>query len=129
MNRTWTWVFCVWACLVASIVSAQDQQIEIAGRDVTAGRLEFKVDDSGLPAQIRIDAAPADLPLELRGAEAKAPGDAVLTAIGRGPQLAAPMTVVALVDGKDETLQPKNQTPRFHVAVQSAVSDSPEAEP
>ncbi len=98
---------CAVAILLAAVASAQDPHVAIDGRELATGRLRYSIGDNGLPSQIVILPAPADLPLEFRGEAAAAPGDAVLHAIGRGVQLAAPMSLVALVEGKDETLQPK----------------------
>jgi hypothetical protein len=74
---------------------------DIEKREVAAGRLRITVGQNGLPAQIDIQAAPADLPLEHRGKDAPAPSAETLAAIGRGPQFAAPMFLEAIVDGKE----------------------------
>ncbi|MDP6629393.1 MAG: hypothetical protein QGH42_11865 [Kiritimatiellia bacterium] len=57
------------------------------------------IDDSGLPAQIDIRPDRRELPLELRGANAKV-DDATLSEVGRGPQFRAPLRLEAVVDGK-----------------------------
>jgi hypothetical protein len=59
----------------------------------------FTVDASGLPAQIDIRPDVRELPLELRGADAKVPAETLL-GIGRGPQLRAPMRLEAVIGGK-----------------------------
>ncbi len=59
----------------------------------------FTVDASGLPAQIVIRPDVRELPLELRGADAKVPAETLLS-IGRGPQLRAPMRLEAVIGGK-----------------------------
>jgi len=71
---------------------------------VTAGRLTYTVGAGGLPSQIAIGALPWELPLEMRG-EAAPPADR-LRAIGRGPQLATPMRLEALVEGQPTVLEP-----------------------
>lgn len=75
------------------------------GNVVRTRRQAITLDASGLPAQIVIAADPADLPLDLRAAGA-APGDADLQAIGRGPQLRAPMRLEAVVGGKTLVASP-----------------------
>ncbi len=90
-----------------SMLPAQELKLDAGKRRVTAGRLQFTLGANGLPAQISIQAAPADLPLEFRGKGAKAPGNGVLKMIGRGPQLATPMQVIATIKGKEEVLKPK----------------------
>ncbi len=63
----------------------------------------FTVSPQGLPAQIVIKPDPRELPLERRAAGAAALIDAELLAIGRGPQLRAPVTLSAVIDGKRVT--------------------------
>lgn len=60
---------------------------------------KFTVDPSGLPAQIVIKHDPRDLPLEKRAPGAKLT-DAELLALGRGPQLRAPVRLEAVVAGQ-----------------------------
>ncbi len=60
----------------------------------------FTLDASGLPAQIFIKPDVRDLPLEARAAGTTLP-DADLIALGRGPQLRAPIRLVVRVDGQD----------------------------
>ena len=60
----------------------------------------FILDPSGLPRQIHIKPAQRDLPLERRGAGIEL-ADAELIPLGRGPQLRAPMRLVATIDGKE----------------------------
>ena len=99
MNRTFVLAGC--ALLWSSVAPAQDVTLDAGKRQVAAGRLRFTVGDNGLPAQIVIQSAPRDLPLEFRGAGAKQPDESVLIALGRGAQLAAPLELVATV-GKEE---------------------------
>jgi hypothetical protein len=58
----------------------------------------------GLPAQVFIKPDPRELPIERRGAGAQL-ADAELVAIGRGPQLAAPMRLQAAAGGKRHEAQ------------------------
>ncbi|MEI8354317.1 MAG: glycoside hydrolase domain-containing protein, partial [Lentisphaerota bacterium] len=58
----------------------------------------FTLDASGLPAQIDIRPDPRELPLEQRGANANVSPQTLL-AIGRGPQLRAPMRLEAVIGG------------------------------
>ena len=87
------------AGLMLSALGAEPAEGE-AQRQVSAGRLRITVGPNGLPAQIDIQAVTSDLPLEHRGKRAPAPSAATLAAIGRGPQLAAPMRLEASVKGK-----------------------------
>jgi len=96
-----TFLLAVYALLCCDVAWAQEVKLDAEKRQVTAGRLTFTVGDNALPAQIFIQAAPTDLPLEFRGARAKQPDEGVLTSLGRGAQLAAPLELVATV-GKDE---------------------------
>ncbi len=57
------------------------------------------VDASGLPAQITIKADPRELPLEARDAPTPPP-DPQLVALGRGPQLRAPLRLEAVIGGQ-----------------------------
>lgn len=75
-----------------------------AERELTLGRLTVTLGANALPAQIDIQAATTDLPLEHRGKDAPAPSPATLAAIGRGPQIAAPMRLEAIVQGKEVEL-------------------------
>ncbi|MBM4163339.1 MAG: hypothetical protein FJ222_02710 [Lentisphaerae bacterium] len=59
----------------------------------------FTVGASGLPTQIDIRPDSRELPLELRGADAKVPAETLL-GLGRGPQLRAPMRLEAVIGGK-----------------------------
>jgi hypothetical protein len=70
-------------------------------RAFTTGRLAITLGDNALPAQIYIHPTGDDLPLELRTRKKSAPlTDAQLVPIGRGPQLAAPMRLEAIIKGK-----------------------------
>jgi len=59
----------------------------------------FTIDSSGLPAQIDIRPDPRELPLEQRGVNA-AVSPETLRAIGRGPQLRAPLRLEVVIGGK-----------------------------
>ena len=59
----------------------------------------FRLDPAGLPAQIFIQPDPRELPLEKRGPAATL-SDAELNAVGRGPQLRAPVRLEAVIAGK-----------------------------
>ncbi|MCG3147029.1 MAG: hypothetical protein PCFJNLEI_00465 [Verrucomicrobiae bacterium] len=59
----------------------------------------FDLDPSGLPAQIYIHPDVRELPLEKRGAAAQL-FDSELNALGRGPQLRAPIRLEAVVAGQ-----------------------------
>ena len=97
------WTFALAGCslLWCSAGQAQDVTLDAGKRQVAVGRLRFTVGDNGLPAQIVIQAAPTDLPLEFRGAGAKQADESLLAELGRGAQLAAPLELVATV-GKEE---------------------------
>ncbi|MBI4311707.1 MAG: hypothetical protein HY681_07985, partial [Chloroflexi bacterium] len=86
--------------LMLSLLTAEPV-VDMDKREIAAGRLRIAVGPNGLPAQIDIQAAPSDLPLEHRGEKATAPTAETLAAIGRGPQLAAPMLLEASVEGKE----------------------------
>ena len=78
--------------------------LDFAGSTPQAAKIatlkhRFTLDGSGLPAQLEIQPDPRDLPLEQRSAAAAVP-PAELVALGRGPQLRAPMRLEAVVDGK-----------------------------
>jgi len=72
--------------------------IQVKGFTLEMLKHRITVDPSGLPAQIYIKPDPRDLPLEKR--RAKVP-DAELVAVGRGPQLRAPIRIAGLVDGQE----------------------------
>jgi hypothetical protein len=64
----------------------------------------FTIDPSGLPAQIDIRPDPRELPLEQRAVDAKLPAE-TLQAVGRGPQLRAPLRLEAVINGKRVSAQ------------------------
>jgi hypothetical protein len=70
--------------------------VTVSNRVVTTFRNVITVDDTGLPAQIEIRALTNDFPLAWR-AEKERPA-AIIKRIGRGPQLAAPMRLEAVID-------------------------------
>lgn len=77
-------------------VSPARADVTVSNRVVTTPRHEFTVDDIGLPAQLAIRVFTNDMPIAWR-AEKEWPA-AVIKKIGRGPQLAAPMRLEAVVD-------------------------------
>ena len=80
--------------LLSGSVMAAD--IALKDRVVTTSRHVFTLDDAGLPAQVEIRAVVDDIPLAFRtGTNWPA---ALLKRIGRGPQLAAPMRLEAMID-------------------------------
>ena len=70
--------------------------IELDGRVLRTTRHRITVAESGLPAQIYIEAQPHELPLEMRGQEV---AENVLRNLGRGPQLRKPVRLEATIDG------------------------------
>ncbi len=80
--------------LLATAASAAD--ITLTERVVETPVHTFTVDDTGLPAQLEIRAMPNDIPLVWRAVkERPAP---LLRRIGRGPQLASPVRLEAVID-------------------------------
>ena len=73
---------------------------EPAARQIDTGRLQITIGQNALPSQISIQPALTDLPLEHRTKGAPPPTEATLATLGRGPQLAAPMHLEAIVEGK-----------------------------
>jgi|688.fasta_scaffold101707_2 hypothetical protein len=80
--------------LLAAATTRAD--IAVSNRVVTTFRNVITVDDTGLPAQIEIRALTNDLPLVWR-AEKERPAT-LIKRIGRGPQLAAPLRLEAVID-------------------------------
>jgi hypothetical protein len=80
--------------LLAAATTRAD--IAVSNRLVTTFRNVITVDDTGLPAQIEIRALTNDLPLAWR-AEKERPAT-LIKRIGRGPQLAAPLRLEAVID-------------------------------
>ncbi len=74
--------------------------VTLNGLDIETPKHRIKLAPTGLPAQIVIKAGAAELPLELRGKDAKALGRAVLQAIGRGEQLREPVRIIVRIKGK-----------------------------
>ena len=83
------------ATLMLSAATAR-AGVTVSNRVVTTPRHVIAVDDTGLPAQIEIRALTKDLPLAWR-AEKEWPAT-IIKRIGRGPQLAAPMRIEAVID-------------------------------
>jgi len=97
IGQTRDTVFCcglALALLLAAVAARAD--VTVSNRVVTTLRHVFTVDDTGLPAQIEIRALTNDLPLAWR-AEKEWPAT-LIKRIGRGPQLAAPMRLEAVID-------------------------------
>jgi len=76
--------------------------IKLDGMSFTTGKHRFQLAPWGLPEQIVIRPAPAELPLESRG---KSLPDVELVKLGRGPQLRGPVRLVAQVAGKQVEAQ------------------------
>jgi hypothetical protein len=87
-------VFAAAALLLSAAAARAD--IAVSNRVVTTFRNVITVDDIGLPAQIEIRALTNDIPLAWR-AEKERPAT-LIKRIGRGPQLAAPMRLEAVID-------------------------------
>ncbi|MDA1141679.1 MAG: hypothetical protein O3B01_24210 [Planctomycetota bacterium] len=77
----------------------------------TTGRLGITLGDNALPAQLAIQAAPTDLPLENRAQGADPLTPLQLTSIGRGPQLFSPMRLEANVKGTVTELKSEGPSP------------------
>jgi hypothetical protein len=82
------------ALLLAATTARAD--LTVSNRWVTTPRHQFTVDDTGLPAQIDIRALPPDIPLIWRATKERPA--TLLRRIGRGPQLAAPVRLEAVID-------------------------------
>jgi hypothetical protein len=86
------------AFVVATLLAtAAHADLTLSNRTVTASMHIYTVDDMGLPAQLEIRAAANDIPLAFRSQKAPLPA-ALLRRIGRGPQLAGPMRIEAVID-------------------------------
>ena len=92
-GRRASWVLAVIAVLATLPARAE---ITVSNRTVTTARHEFTVDDIGLPAQLAIRVFTNDVPLAWR-TQKEWPAE-VVKRVGRGPQLAAPMRLEAVVD-------------------------------
>jgi hypothetical protein len=77
--------------------TAAHADLTLSNRTVTASMHIYTVDDTGLPAQLEIRAATNDIPLAFRLQKTPLPA-AWLRRIGRGPQLAGPMRIEAVID-------------------------------
>jgi hypothetical protein len=77
--------------------TAAHADLTLSNRTVTASMHIYTVDDTGLPAQLEIRAATNDIPLAFRSQKTPLPA-AWLRRIGRGPQLAGPMRIEAVID-------------------------------
>jgi len=75
-------------------------ETKLEGNKLETARHILTLDASGLPAQIVIKPDQRELPLANRGKRAKPPTDAELQAIGRGPQLRAPLRIQANTKGR-----------------------------
>ncbi len=88
--------------------TASAPAIKLDGNRLVCARQVVTIGTGGLPDQIEIKPSADELPLEKRAANAKlAPED--LAAIGRGPQLRAPVRLEAVVDGKTVVLAPAEE--------------------
>lgn len=96
---TWPVIFLAAAVLSAAGQTAPDAGITLKGSVVETARHVITIGPTGLPAQIEIKAAPAELPL--KGSRRVNASAAQLLARGRGPQLRAPIRLTAEVDGKE----------------------------
>lgn len=81
--------------------------ITLSNRVATTPRHSFTLDDTGLPAQLDIRVVTNDIPLAWR-TQKELPA-ALLRYLGRGPQLASPMRIEAVVD--KATVVAKAETP------------------
>jgi hypothetical protein len=92
------WSLAVAAFAAATLLStaAARADITLTNRLATTPKHIFTIDDTGLPAQLEIRTIATDMPLALR-ASTNRPA-ALLRRIGRGPQLASPIRLEALVD-------------------------------
>jgi hypothetical protein len=79
--------------------------IALADRTVRTARHRIALAETGLPAQIVIEHAADELPLELRGRRGRVPAD-LLRQIGRGEQLASPIRIEAVVEGEPVAAKP-----------------------
>jgi len=96
MTKT-RWIQSMTALWLAGTVGLQ-AEVKLEGRSVETPGHMIELDALGLPAQLQIRAAEADLPLRLRGGDA--PTVAALQALGRGPQLSVPMRIEAVLAGE-----------------------------
>jgi hypothetical protein len=87
-------VFSAATLLLAAVAARAD--ITLSNRVVVTPRHQFTVDDTGLPAQLEIRMLTNDIPLVWRATKERPA--TLLKQIGRGPQLAAPMRLEAIVD-------------------------------
>lgn len=84
-------------CLVAFAADAADlPAATLSGNTLETQRHVITIGENGLPAQIVVEAVDSELPLEVRGQNAQEAW--LLKAIGRGPMLREPMTLVAMTD-------------------------------
>ncbi len=81
--------------LVVHAVPAR-ADVVVSNRELTTPRHVFTVDDMGLPTQLEIRAFTNDIPLAYRGE--KKWSAALLAMVSRGPQLASPLRLEAVVD-------------------------------
>lgn len=98
--------------MVAGVLSASaiTNGMALVGDQATVGRLSFLIGPNALPAQIGIEAVPEELSLEARKPDAATPSAQDLQAIGRGPQLKAPMRLEVMSSGKAVPLMPVGYT-------------------
>ncbi|MBI2191444.1 MAG: hypothetical protein HYU36_05620 [Planctomycetes bacterium] len=91
--------------LTAAAAGENAPAIRLDGNTLHTPRHEITLGADGLPQQIVLLAAPAELPLEWRGKAAEVP-QAILAELGRGSQLSQPMRWTVRADGQDLVAQP-----------------------
>ncbi|MDP6629392.1 MAG: hypothetical protein QGH42_11860 [Kiritimatiellia bacterium] len=89
-------MFRLGAVIVLSTAAVTFADLALTDRVVTTPGHIFTIDDTGLPAQLDIRAATNDIPLPWR--RAKEWPAVLVRRIGRGPQLAAPVRIEAVMD-------------------------------
>lgn len=82
--------------LLVAPIGAVEQVLE--GRVLTQGRQQITIGATGLPEQVIIAPAPAELPLAVRAVGEVDP--TILSEIGRGPQLRGPIRLEVTVGGE-----------------------------
>lgn len=98
------------AALLLASVTATAQPLndlpapKLDGRTLTTARHQITLGDSGLPAQIAIQAAAYELPLEMRNKPADVPAE-LLSELGRGNQLQNPIELRATAGGGEQAAE------------------------
>lgn len=86
--------------------AAQTPAPRLSGSRLETVRHVLTLAPSGLPQQLAIKATAAELPLGVNGARVQLE-PAKLISIGRGAQLAAPIRLVATIDGQEVVAEPR----------------------